>query len=357
MAHFRFLMLPEPGHILPTLRVAKRLETRGHRVSYASLCAVQAFLKQYSLECVRILRKAFPEESQEFLPSLVFRKRLTAHAALTGYTLSELVSSELPPHEFDTLLCDSKIIDCCGVALGQLLGRRVIAIQTDLPDATIPAVEYMPKIVLCPRELHMPHETLLHNDLTLYAEPSVFRSRNEKVLDSRAGVDKLIYCSLGTQSLRYRDRFRILKAIIDAFKAKRFHLLIHANSDYSALRSIVLPSNVEVVESARQLEALRVAKLFITHGGLGSIKEAVMAGVPCLVIPFDFDQPRNGERIHHHKLGTYCSPAQCTAERVWRLASQVMEDTNITQSVDQMRRTFWKYETEAPATEFILRES
>jgi UDP:flavonoid glycosyltransferase YjiC (YdhE family) len=34
-------------------------------------------------------------------------------------------------------------------------------------------------------------------------------------------------------------------------------------------------------------------KLFVTHGGLSSLGEAVYADVPMIMIPFTADQPRN----------------------------------------------------------------
>lgn len=40
-------------------------------------------------------------------------------------------------------------------------------------------------------------------------------------------------------------------------------------------------------------------KLFISHGGISGIYEAVDAGVPVLGFPVFFDQPRNIENLVH----------------------------------------------------------
>lgn len=54
-----------------------------------------------------------------------------------------------------------------------------------------------------------------------------------------------------------------------------------------------------------QLKVLQHADLFVTHGGLGSVKESINYGVPMLVYPLDlqYDQNGNGLKVEHHGLG------------------------------------------------------
>jgi len=49
------------------------------------------------------------------------------------------------------------------------------------------------------------------------------------------------------------------------------------------------------------------ASLAVLHGGLGGIKESILAGVPMLLVPFVFDQRPNAERIAFHGLGGHGS--------------------------------------------------
>jgi UDP:flavonoid glycosyltransferase YjiC (YdhE family) len=46
-------------------------------------------------------------------------------------------------------------------------------------------------------------------------------------------------------------------------------------------------------------------KLFVTHGGLDSIYEAIQSGTPMLVIPYFADQPRNAILVKEHGIGDY----------------------------------------------------
>jgi N-glycosyltransferase len=63
-------------------------------------------------------------------------------------------------------------------------------------------------------------------------------------------------------------------------------------------------ANVHLVEHFPQPALLAHARLFLTHGGYNSIREAVLAGVPMMVIPRFGDQPANAERVRQLGLGT-----------------------------------------------------
>ncbi|MEO3867969.1 glycosyltransferase [Nonomuraea sp. B12E4] len=62
-------------------------------------------------------------------------------------------------------------------------------------------------------------------------------------------------------------------------------------------------SDVRVVARFPQPTLLPYARLFVTHGGYNSVREAVAAGVPMAVLPRFGDQPRNAERIRRLGLG------------------------------------------------------
>jgi UDP:flavonoid glycosyltransferase YjiC (YdhE family) len=114
-----------------------------------------------------------------------------------------------------------------------------------------------------------------------------------------------------------------------------------------------LPNNILIVQTAPQLMLLKHAKLFITHGGLGSIKEAVLNGVPMLVIPFETDGPRNAERILYHKLGRHCALSECTPGRIKQLTLDMLESDDMRDHLFRMQNIFCDYENRASSVRFI----
>jgi len=122
----------------------------------------------------------------------------------------------------------------------------------------------------------------------------------------------LIYVSLGTV---FNENFMVYEMIIEALKNFEVNKLnsgtIQKKINQENLRIIVssskrvieefeflintgrlhLPENIILSESAPQLEILKRASLFITHGGLNSTNESIYFGVPMIFIPLAYDQP------------------------------------------------------------------
>jgi UDP:flavonoid glycosyltransferase YjiC (YdhE family) len=108
-----------------------------------------------------------------------------------------------------------------------------------------------------------------------------------------------------------------------------------------------------MARTAPQVDLLKHTKLFITHGGLGGIKEAIISGVPMLVIPFDTDQPRNAARVLYHKLGRSCQPSECTPERITQLVRAMLEEDALCGGISYMMNIFRDREAQAPSVRFI----
>lgn len=74
------------------------------------------------------------------------------------------------------------------------------------------------------------------------------------------------------------------------------------------------------------------AAVFTHHGGIGTMAQAMRAGVPQLITPFNFDQPDNAARLKRLGAGDLIRPNQYEVEPVARkiaalLASQVVRST------------------------------
>lgn len=87
-----------------------------------------------------------------------------------------------------------------------------------------------------------------------------------------------------------------------------------------------LPANVLARRSVPQLQVLERAALFVTHGGMNSVNEAMRAGVPALVVPQGADQPMVARRVVELGAGLSLRTEDATEETVHALARRLLED-------------------------------
>lgn len=87
-----------------------------------------------------------------------------------------------------------------------------------------------------------------------------------------------------------------------------------------------LPANVLARRSVPQLQVLERAALFVTHGGMNSVNEAMRAGVPALVVPQGADQPLVARRVVELGAGLALRTQDATVETVHALARRLLEE-------------------------------
>ncbi|GGU33029.1 glycosyltransferase [Lentzea flava] len=63
------------------------------------------------------------------------------------------------------------------------------------------------------------------------------------------------------------------------------------------------PHNVELRPEVPQQRLLNTAKVFVTHAGYSSVREALTAAVPMVAVPLFADQPRNAAKVEDLKAG------------------------------------------------------
>ncbi len=171
----------------------------------------------------------------------------------------------------------------------------------------------MPELILSPRALDFPrtpapnqHYVGLPPDLTRQEVASDYRFNRlfERMAAESAQGRPLVYCSLGTGAWRYAGAERFLHRVIEAARGQRWNLILTAG-EFPLEQFADLPPNVVVFQTVPQLTVLRQADLMITHGGMNSITECTLLGVPMLVYPgtHEIDQAGNAARVVHHRLG------------------------------------------------------
>lgn len=67
-------------------------------------------------------------------------------------------------------------------------------------------------------------------------------------------------------------------------------------------------------------------KLFIGHGGMSGVYEAVDAGVPVLGFPFFYDQPRNLDHLVHNGMSISMELLSVTKDTLLKSILELVND-------------------------------
>jgi len=246
-----------------------------------------------------------------------------------------------------------------------LIRRRVkknqIPVQYVSPTPSLLnfTVNSIKELVLAPREFEFPDlvphanqvyagfmtETFRKGEtVTDYetAAPNIFRLKKENNL-------KLIYCSFGTIEPKQKNIIAsFLRKLIPVAIAENYILVISLKSKLGDLPLLTDSANIHVFNSVHQLEVLNHADLFITHGGLNSIKEAVYAEVPMLLYPIhpEYDPKGNAARISFHGLGLRGYAVTETEEGIKVKIKDVLSNPNFKRSVKALKQKDMLYTAE-----------
>jgi UDP:flavonoid glycosyltransferase YjiC (YdhE family) len=136
-----------------------------------------------------------------------------------------------------------------------------------------------------------------------------FDANWQDILNKKNEGYNIIYCSFGTY-FRGADRrlLNFVNVIFDAVNSIPNTFLICSVNKY--VIEVIHSQNKVLGNSlffskVPQLEVLKIANLYITHGGMGGIKESIFYEVPMIVYPLDlnYDQNGNALKVEYHKLG------------------------------------------------------
>lgn len=217
----------------------------------------------------------------------------------------------------------------------------------------MPQLRDVPELVLCPGAFDFPRPPAPHRH---YIE-SIDLTRPEPEF-AWAGFSRdkpLVYCALGGQRYRANEVPGFFARLMEVFRARPEWQLLLAVNQHVAADALAPPPNVCVVTRAPQLRVLERAALMITHGGLGSVKECLIRGVPMLGVPLDVDQPGNVARVVHHHLGLAADVKQTSKRELDALIQRLLGDGAIQDSVRAMQQRFLAHEAGTRGPELIER--
>lgn len=161
-----------------------------------------------------------------------------------------------------------------------------------------------------------------------------YKSIGPSISDRKENIDlsletgdkeKVIYISLGTI---FNNSVEFYENCFKSFANMNAKIIMSVgkNIDINTFDSI--PSNFIVRNYVPQLEILKHADLFITHGGMNSTNEGLYYNVPLIFIPQFADQPFVADRAAELGAGIVIEKDKVTPEVLKQSVTTILSDNN-----------------------------
>lgn len=147
----------------------------------------------------------------------------------------------------------------------------------------------------------------------------------------------LIYISLGTVFNEQADFYRLC---FDALSNMKQHVVLSVGrkTDMAALGNF--PSNFTIRNFVPQLQVLQRSVLFVTHGGMNSVNEALYFGVPMIVIPQAADQEWVAQRVTELGAGTTLMKIRLNARHLRNAVDTILANPSFQIASAQIGKSF-----------------
>jgi UDP:flavonoid glycosyltransferase YjiC (YdhE family) len=186
-------------------------------------------------------------------------------------------------------------------------------VRSTLPSLFDFQVAAVPELILAPREFDFPGFTVpaghyyigfMQNDQPPLPGDGYLQARSGIIQRKHDTGSRLVYCSFGTIGVRHQQVVDTFLLRLCRVTKRSGHILVISLGKHEAPAELQ-GDHVYVFTSVPQTDLLGYTDIFVTHGGLSSIKEAIDAVVPMLMVPVhtDYDPVGNAARVAFHGLG------------------------------------------------------
>jgi zeaxanthin glucosyltransferase len=389
MASIIFMIDIEEGHLFPSFSLARSLQDAGHRVTYVSIPDNEEFVHHAGFDFYPIFETHYPKG---FRTSYKELKRVRGIYQLVDVFdhFEDLLSpdfnaflEEMKPD----LFVMSSFLDIESLILyyqnrikpvllrpflqepGANLSSDCIKRLINLPAETalklfdllaglghsftsfgglVNPLKGFYELVICPEELEM--EGYVKDANTYYIGSGIDSGRYTGDSSFRHIQGRILYASLGSQAVAYRDLFetffRTLTGVMRRPSMNDLHLVLSTGMEGPGEAFAAASGNVTVVKWVSQMDILKASSLALVHGGLGTIKECIYHAVPMIVFPVTHDQPSNGRRIEYHRLGLTLQITDLTEDALENRIRHVLDDPAIKNGLAKMRSRFGEADRE-----------
>ena len=377
MAHLAFFTIPFSGHVNPLLGVMAELAARGHRITCPATAEFTDRVRDTGATPVpyeTTTRSAgFESDMRSCTDSEVFTAdqfvRILRHTLAETVAVLPRLASAYAEDRPDLVVYDPSgwtgrlLAKRWGVPVVRNVpnfadnehwslahgysrddpghpGLRVIAraiagllrrLRVDMTPADLVGTDDCPKIVHLPRAFQYAGDTF--DDSYSFVGPCIGGRGFYGEWSPPDTELPLALLSLGSYYSRGPDFFR---ACAETFRRLPWHLVMVLGNRIDPAGLGSLPANVEVHPFLPQTEVLRRARVFINHGGTGTVMEGLSLGVPQVVIPHIAEQRAVGQRMTELGLGRWLPHTEMGTDRLRAAVTEVARDERVRSSVRWM---------------------
>jgi UDP:flavonoid glycosyltransferase YjiC (YdhE family) len=162
----------------------------------------------------------------------------------------------------------------------------------------------------------------------------------------------VIYVSEGTCQVREP---KVLKAAVDGLGGTSLQVVMstgtHRQLSLSDLASRA--DNVTIEPWVSHAELFPLASAVVTNGGSGTVRAALQTGLPLVVIPMEWDQLENAQRVAGSGAGIRLSLKNCDGPRLREAVERVLGDPSFGRNARRLAASFTRYGNGRKAAELI----
>lgn len=357
MAKILMINLPYAGHTNPTLPLAQCLAARGHEVSYIhapewqeKIAATGATFipyldypaglseQQKKRRCFSAAYRTLMAVGKDydlliyemlFFPAKKLADRLElpcvrqfSQPAWNQQAYQKLESSS-KLFLLSSKLIGKQLMNASAAREMELEGLKLVdSVLNDVPELNI---VYLP-------DFFQPMRATFDQRF-LFVPPTITQPQPSKgTIPYEQMAGPIIYISLGT-IISSKSFYR---KCIAAFADQPVSVIL-STGKVAPEKLGELPGNIYAYSFVPQLEVLDKCNLFITHGGMNSVCEAMTYGVPILVLPILNDQSINAAQVVELKIGKRLRFLGVSAKELSEEAFSILADREMKERCEEIQ--------------------